>query len=38
MLEPELRRTLGIGFGELRRADLPRFFRAWRRSGVGTTM
>ena len=28
MLEPELRRTLGIGFGELRRADLPRFFRA----------
>ena len=27
-LEPELRRTLGIGFGELRRADLPRFFRA----------
>jgi hypothetical protein len=28
VLEPELRRTLGIGFGELRRADLPRFFRA----------
>ena len=28
MLEPELRRTLGIGFAELRRADLPRFFRA----------
>jgi hypothetical protein len=28
MLEPELRRTLGIGMDELRRADLPRFFRA----------
>ena len=28
LLEPELRSTLGIGFGELRRADLPRFFRA----------
>jgi hypothetical protein len=28
LLEPELRRTLGIGFGDLRRADLPRFFRA----------
>ena len=32
VLEPELRRTLGIGFAELRRADLPRFFRA-RRAG-----
>ncbi|HTP23868.1 MAG TPA: hypothetical protein VMJ65_29975 [Solirubrobacteraceae bacterium] len=28
VLEPELRRTLGIGFTQLRRADLPRFFRA----------
>ena len=28
VLEPELRRTLGIGMDELRRADLPRFFRA----------
>jgi len=28
VLEPELRRTLGIGVTELRRADLPRFFRA----------
>ena len=27
LLDPELRRTLGIGFDELRRADLPRFFR-----------
>jgi hypothetical protein len=28
VLEPQLRRTLGIGMDELRRADLPRFFRA----------
>jgi len=28
VLEPELRRTLGIDMSELRRADLPRFFRA----------
>jgi hypothetical protein len=28
VLDPELRRTVGIGLGELRRADLPRFFRA----------
>jgi hypothetical protein len=28
VLEPELRRTLGHGLGELRRSDLPRFFRA----------
>jgi hypothetical protein len=28
VLDPELRRTLGIGIDELRRADLPRFFRA----------
>ena len=28
VLEPEVRRTLGIGLAELRRADLPRFFRA----------
>lgn len=28
VLEPELRRTLGIGLDQLRRADLPRFFRA----------
>jgi hypothetical protein len=28
VLEPELLRTLGIGFAELRRSDLPRFFRA----------
>jgi hypothetical protein len=27
LLDPELRRTLGIGLGELRRSDLPRFFR-----------
>ena len=28
LLEPELQRSLGIGFGRLRRADIPRFFRA----------
>jgi len=28
VLGPELRRTLGIDMSELRRADLPRFFRA----------
>ncbi|MGA2925874.1 MAG: hypothetical protein ABSG43_07745 [Solirubrobacteraceae bacterium] len=28
LVEPELARTLGIGLGELRRADLPRLFRA----------
>ncbi len=28
VLEPELRRTLGFGLGDLRRSDLPRFFRA----------
>jgi hypothetical protein len=28
VLEPELARTLGLRLGELRRADLPRFFRA----------
>ncbi|MBV9049830.1 MAG: hypothetical protein JOY58_16255 [Solirubrobacterales bacterium] len=28
VLEPQLRRGLGIGLGELRRSDLPRFFRA----------
>jgi hypothetical protein len=28
VLEPELRRTLGLGFSELARSDLPRFFRA----------
>jgi hypothetical protein len=28
VVEPELRRTLGIGFDGLRRSDLPRFFRA----------
>ena len=28
VLEPELRRALGIGMAELRRADLPRLFRA----------
>jgi hypothetical protein len=27
IVEPELRRTLGIGFDSLRRSDLPRFFR-----------
>ena len=27
LLEPELERTLGIGLSELRRSDLPRFFR-----------
>jgi hypothetical protein len=27
VLEPELRRTLGYGLGELRRSDLSRFFR-----------
>jgi hypothetical protein len=28
LLEPELQRTIGLGLAELRRADLPRFFRA----------
>jgi hypothetical protein len=28
VLEPELQRTLGIGLDQLRRSDLPRFFRA----------
>ena len=28
LLEPELRRTLGLGFADLSRSDLPRFFRA----------
>lgn len=28
LLEPELRRRIGIGFDELRRSDLPAFFRA----------
>ena len=28
VVEPELRRTLGIAFDGLRRSDLPRFFRA----------
>jgi hypothetical protein len=28
VLDPELHRSLGIGMSELRRADLPRFFRA----------
>ncbi|HEY6398401.1 MAG TPA: hypothetical protein VIX82_13205, partial [Solirubrobacteraceae bacterium] len=28
VLEPELRRTLGLGFAELARSDLARFFRA----------
>jgi hypothetical protein len=28
VVEPELQRTLGIGFDGLRRSDLPRFFRA----------
>jgi hypothetical protein len=28
LLEPELRHTLGVGLGAMRRADLPRFFRA----------
>jgi hypothetical protein len=28
VLEPELRSTLGLGFSELARSDLPRFFRA----------
>jgi hypothetical protein len=28
VLDPELERTLGIGLDELRRSDLPRFFRA----------
>jgi hypothetical protein len=28
VLDPELRRTLGLGFSELERSDLPRFFRA----------
>jgi hypothetical protein len=27
MIEPELRETLGLGLQELRRSDLPRFFR-----------
>jgi oligoendopeptidase F len=28
LLDPELRRAIGIGIDELRRSDLPRFFRA----------
>src|SRR6202011_2628699 len=28
VIEPPLRATVGIGFDELGRADLPRFFRA----------
>jgi hypothetical protein len=28
LLDPELQRSLGISFGQLRRADIPRFFRA----------
>ncbi len=28
VLDPELHRTLGVRLGELRRSDLPRFFRA----------
>jgi hypothetical protein len=28
IVEPELQKHLGIGFGELRRSDLPAFFRA----------
>jgi hypothetical protein len=28
LLDPELERTLGLGLGDLRRSDLPRFFRA----------
>jgi hypothetical protein len=28
LLDPELRRTIGIGIDRLRRSDLPRFFRA----------
>jgi hypothetical protein len=28
VLDPELRRTIGIGVDELQRSDLPRFFRA----------
>ncbi len=28
LLEPQLQRVLGLSLGELRRADLPRFFRA----------
>ena len=27
VLDPELRRTVGVGLDELRRADIPRFFR-----------
>jgi len=33
VLEPELRRTLGIDMSEFRRADLPRFFRAAEQDG-----
>src|ERR1700678_1563032 len=28
VLEPQLQRTLGFGLDQLRRSDLPRFFRA----------
>ena len=28
IVEPQLRRQIGMGFGELRRSDLPAFFRA----------
>ena len=34
VLEPELRRTLGLGLAELRRSDLPRFFRAVEGDGL----
>jgi hypothetical protein len=33
LVDPELRRTLGIGLHELRRGDLPRFFRAAEQDG-----
>ena len=34
VLEPELRRTLGLGLAELRRSDLPRFFRVVEEDGL----
>ncbi len=34
VLEPEVRRTLGFGMRDLRRSDLPRFFRAADEDGL----
>ncbi|MHB8657549.1 MAG: hypothetical protein ACYC91_06285 [Solirubrobacteraceae bacterium] len=34
VVDPQLRQTLGYGFAELRRSDLPRFFRAPEADGL----